>query len=484
MTRSSLRLICAGLLSALAGCYNYAPPPLETEEDNYTKMRHDTRVVLPPDTTLLTMDIAQHLAVANNPDFEAKYHAVQAAWSIFHQRIGAYFPTISANYGFNQGFNNPTNITNTTQNDTNTITNNVGLNASLTVFDGLQRTMKLLKAKHEALGEEAVREDSRRILLKAVAESYNSILLSIENNRIAMADRDFQLKQLKDAQYKYDAGAVPLSDVLNFKVKVNDATSNQIKEQFNYNFSRYILAKLMGITESSLNEELKYSPIDSIPEESLPDVNIYLDTALNNRPDLKYYRETLEAAQYQMYTQWGAYSPTVTATAGMGYSTNLQRNNQRNDSTSPGHTYYNQRNYNWGVNANWVIFNGGTRFFELREAQALVAKARFSVADKWIEVIREVRTAYDTYTQNVKLAQLYKESLSLVTKQRDLVEEEYKAGNKELTRLNEAQRDLVQAETNLVKALVNVMNAKAQLEAATHSNQTGAEARDIADKMN
>ena len=47
------------------------------------------------------------------------------------------------------------------------------------------------------------------------------------------------------------------------------------------------------------------------------------------------------------------------------------------------------------------------------------------------------------------------------------MEEEYRAGNTELTRLNEAQRDLVNAETSLATYVINMHNAKAQLTAAT-----------------
>ncbi len=460
------------------GCLNYTPPPIETESDTFTKQKKDPRIVLPPDTKVLTLDMAQELAIANNPSFESKYHAVQAAWDAYRQRFSSYMPTITADYGFSQNIGKPTDITNTTQYNTDSRTSSLGFNASLLVFDGLQREMKLLKARHEALGEESVREDARRLLLKSVAEAYNNILLQIENNRIAITDRDFQLKQLKDAQYKYDAGAVPLSDVLNFKVKVNQATSNQITAEYSYNAYRYLLASLMGITESSLPESLKYSPIDAIPEETLPDINIYLDMALNNRPDLRNYREALEAARYQLYTQWGAYSPNLYLNGGLGYSNNWNHyDNRSGNYPAARHSYYNDRTYNWSVNSEWVIFNGFSRELQIRQAQSQVYSAEFNVASMWITVIQEVRTAYDTYLQNVKQAKLFKETLQLVTKQRDLVEEEYKAGNKELTRLNEAQRDLVEAETNLVIALVNVMNARAQLDASTNSNQIGANSK-------
>ncbi len=483
MTNRFLNLLGISLLAVTTGCYNYSQPQLPTEEDTYTNRKQDSRKVLPADVNLLTLEMAQQIALANNPSFASQYHAVKAAWSRYNQSIGAYFPTITASHGFSQDIDKPTDISNLSSiNNTNALSNSVGMSATLTVFNGLQRTMIMLQQKHNALGEEAVREDARRTLLLAVAQAYNSILQAIENNRIALTDRKFQLDQLKDTQYKYDAGASPLSDVLNFKVQVNNATSDQMAAEYSYNTSRYALAELMGIPESTLSNDLKYSPIESIPEDSLPDINIYLDAALNNRPDLKYYRELLESAKYQVYEKWGAYSPTVSLSAGFGVNSYATKVDYRNGNTGSSRTYYNDRYYGWGVSTDWVLFNGGTRFYELREAQALLAQAKFNVADIWIMVVEEVRSAYDSYIQNVKQAKLYKETLSLVTKQRDLVEEEYKAGNKELTRLNEAQRDLVEAETNLVIALVNVMNARAQLEAATNTNDLGTDKKDVKDK--
>ena len=67
-----------------------------------------------------------------------------------------------------------------------------------------------------------------------------------------------------------------------------------------------------------------------------------------------------------------------------------------------------------------------------------------------------------------KQVKLFQKTFELTKQTRDLVEEEYKAGNAELTRLNEAQKDLVNAEMNLVSSVVKMNQAKAQLEAAVN----------------
>ena len=72
--------------------------------------------------------------------------------------------------------------------------------------------------------------------------------------------------------------------------------------------------------------------------------------------------------------------------------------------------------------------------------------------------------------QTVRQTRIYEKTQELSKKQRDLVDEEYRAGNAELTRLNEAQRDLVRAETNLASSYIAIQNAKAQLDSAVGAN--------------
>ncbi|MEI3002242.1 MAG: TolC family protein [Victivallis sp.] len=231
----------------------------------------------------------------------------------------------------------------------------------------------------------------------------------------------------------------------------------------------------MGYPEGTFPKELKFPSDFKTNFSDLPSVDVYLDTALANRPDLKGYREQLEVAKYQMYQTWSAYSPTVNAYFNFGYSTSLNRRSgwQSEPPAKSGEPYNNpaKRTYSespsigYGLTADWTIFNGLIRENKIREYKANLAVAEFSVAAKWLEVVSEVRTAYANYVQSVKQTRIFEKTRDLSAQQRDLVDEGYKAGNTELTRLNEAQRDLVEAETNLASSDINIQNAKAQLDA-------------------
>ncbi|HPN84107.1 MAG TPA: TolC family protein, partial [Victivallales bacterium] len=270
---------------------------------------------------------------------------------------------------------------------------------------------------------------------------------------------------LKDTQIKYEAGAVPLSEPLNFSVRTNEAKTALINETFSYINSKFILAELMGLTEAKLPDDIEFSVDQDSTFTLSPEIEIYLDTALANRPDLEAYRKALESAKYDLWSKYGAFLPTIAAEGYWGYA--------RQDDGYSGRYKYTartqDRSFNYGLSANWTIFSGGKRIADVREAQAILAKSGEELMERWIMVVGEVRQAHENYKRLAEQLVLYKETFELVKKTRDLVEEEYKAGNTSLTRLNEAQNDLVRTEANLAAAKINLENARTQLNTATGS---------------
>ncbi|QSH40272.1 TolC family protein [Lentisphaerota bacterium ZTH] len=455
------------------GCYSYAPAQVSTEADTFVQRKKGRADKTLEGVNILSLKKAQEVAVINNPNYSSIYHAVNAAKMRYYQALGGYSPTITANFSVENDIDNykgRVNYPDSSNPRTNALSTSTGLTANWLIFDGLARTMNVLATRYSFKAEKSLLEDTRRLLMLSVATSYYSILLAIEQQRIARANMEFQLANLRDTQLKYKAGAVPLSEVLNFKIEVNVATGDQIIAEFNYENNVYALARLMGYPEGNLPPHVKFPSVSSDTDDELTSVDVYLDTALNNRPDLRRFRELLQAAKYTMYQSYGTFFPTVNAFGTLSYNTNLTRYGA---GSSISHSYYNNPSFDYGVSASWLVFDGLARFNRVRETEALVAQAKFNVAEAWLIVIENVRSSYINYVQNLKQARIYKKTLGLVTKQRDLVEEEYRAGNTELARLNQAQNQLVSAETNLVTALVNTKIAKAQLDAATNTNIIG-----------
>ena len=221
----------------------------------------------------------------------------------------------------------------------------------------------------------------------------------------------------------------------------------------------------MGLTEGTIPDDVKFPGNPSPDGEILSDLSVYLDTALANRPDLKAYREALEVSKYNYWSSICAFGPTVSLSANIGYDVGQTRT--KNYSGGADYTNkYETFTFSYGATASWEIFSGGKTFFNMRSQQASMLQSDYTMANTWISIITEVRTAYDGYLTCLKQVKISQKSLELYRKIRDLVAEEYQAGNTELTRLNEAQRDFVSAETTLATYVINMHNAKAQLQAA------------------
>ncbi len=454
-----------GLTGIVSGCIS-EKPPVAISRGTYSEIQKEEHQVLSEQIKMLSLTQAQEIALQNNPTFKSAYYAIEAARSQYYKSFSYYMPTVTFGYGLGQNYSRALNpdAGNHTQNTYST----PSMTASLMVFDSLQREMNLLAAKHSWKETAAAEQDARRLLLRSVAIAYNDVLLANAKSRIAVANMRYNLDLLKETELKFEAGASPLSDVLNFKVNYNQAECTLYSAEYTAIAAKLALALLLGLTEGTIPESVSFPTMPSPDGEMLASIEFYLDQALKNRPDLKQYREAYEVAKYNYYSSIGAFGPTVSFQASIDY------NNTRNVSTgkwgNPGNTSRPRSwGFNYGMNVQWEIFSGGRTFFTMRAAQANLVAADFRVANVWSTVISDVRTAYENYQTNLRLVKLNQKNLELVRKQRDLVNQEYIAGAAGITRLNEAQTQLVNAENALAEVVINMHNAKAQLQAATNA---------------
>ncbi len=455
--------VLSALLAFAGACYNYSPVPEalnENQTDSFSsRIGHRG---FPGDCSVLTLKKAEEIALKNNPDYLSTRHSFKAAKARFYERLSTYMPTLDAYWETTENAYTPTASGGTGAKSISS-TNDGGFRARLLVFDGLMRTMDTLAAYAEKREAEELNRDSRRLLLETVSLTYNDVILTREKMRIAETDRDFNQKLLDETRAKYEAGTVPLSEVLNFRIRINNAKSALISARYDHAGSKYILSALLGITRGTIPDSVVLPPMKEEKERQLSGIDIYLDSALNNRPDLRSFRHALAAAKYELWSRYGAFFPQFHLNADYGYRR-----------TAPGYdgryhmrSHSRDRRLNYGASMNWTLFSGGGRIADLWEARALMAREELLLVEKWIEVVSEVRQAYDNYVQAQQQISIFSENLELVKQNRSLVEEEYKAGNTTITRLNEAQRDLVESDTEYIGAMIDLENARAGLEAAT-----------------
>jgi len=463
MRNSMLRLIVLNsvVLLFFSACYSYDPLPEGVYGSNYTGLNSKERRKLPINCRALGLDMAKQIARQNNPNYIATRHAMAAASARFYQSIAPYLPTVTADYSMYEFKDTPASQGGRGSDSRRFTRKTSGITTRWLIFDGLMRTMNMLASKYDKSQSEALNKDALRLLMQSVRIAYNNIMLAKDKIRIAKADELFNRQLYNETKIKYEAGAVPLTDLLNFEIKMHNASSTVIAEEYFFFTTRSILAELMGLTNGILPDDV-FPRLKPIKDQFSVNVNVYLDTALQSRPDLKAFRDAMLASKYRVAARWGAFLPTLSASVDFGHS--------RNDWDAAGRWHFRNRgqdqSFNYGFDAEWVLFNGGRRIFELREAQANLAISKQNLAEQWISVVAEVRQTYSDRVRRAKQMLIFEKNLTLTQKTRDLVEEEYKAGNASITRLNEAQRDLVVADTELATSIVDLENAKAKFDAA------------------
>ena len=473
MRNMTLKLFSAaaltGLLLISEGCVS-SKTPVAISRGTYTEILKEEHQTLPKDIGMLTLDEAQNIAIQNNPSFKSAYYAIEAARAQYYKAFSYYMPTVSFKYSLGQSHSFARNAD--AGADVRNFSSSPSFGASLLVFDSFQREMNLFAAKHSWNESAAAQEDARRLLLRSVAFAYNEVLLANAKTRIAKANMRYNLDLLKETELKFEAGASPLSDVLNFKVNYNSAESTRYSAEYAAVAAKLALAQLLGLTEGTIPDSVSFPLMPSPDGEMLAGIEFYLDQALKNRPDLKQYREAYEVAKYNYYSSIGAFGPTVSFDVSLNYGDNHRWSKNKwaenEDDSGVIRTSPESWGLDYGMTISWEIFSGGRTYFTMRAAQANLNAVDFQVANVWSNVIADVRTAYENYQTNLKQVKLNQKNLELVRKQRDLVNLEYNAGSTGITRLNEAQTAFINAENALAEAVINMHNAKAQLQAATN----------------
>lgn len=334
----------------------------------------------------------------------------------------------------------------------------VSLEASWLLFNGFERRYRVLAAEHNAQEFEAVFRDVQRLLLDAVAAAYYNALFARENIAIAEADMAFNERQLREAEARRRVGTGSLSDELNFRVRVNQARINVSDAQAAYDVALIGLGRLMGLDDVPLREDMALAPLADAAAADLerPDAKPLIDYALAQRPDIEQSTHAVRRAAAQVGAAKGSYYPSVALNASKDMQSGVDFQLGEDDFSTT-----------VGLSVSYDLFTGGRRKAVTQEARAALSEAEWLRRDTELAVAQDVRQSIEQLQNAQEVLEIEAENAEHVSRNRDLVEKEYRAGVGSLVRLNEAQRDLIAAQVNLARARVALRQAWHTLRTAT-----------------
>jgi len=383
----------------------------------------------------LCLTDAKAFSVRNHPSIRAAAQSVRAAAAIARQARSAYWPTLSLATSAEHTHEVPVGDGGMGVDPFNTYT--IGATINWLVFDGYARRFSVAAAKYNEAGETAALAEVQRLLMQAVSRAYFNALLAQEQMIIAKRDAEFNGELTTETEKRYNAGVAAKSDVLNFQIRLAEAESKVITAQFDFRIAAIVLARLLGLRTAQLPRDFALEPIAEIPQSfTSPEAESEIDYALRGRPDLIRFRLAVKAAEATVRATESEYWPSVTVQAGYGET---RKKNPRWNNSSDASSYI-------GLTVSWDVFTGGSTGHAVAAAEAAAGEAREEIAERYLAIAAEVRQQVATVKMAREQAQLRRRIFDMTAETRDLVRRQYDAGTTSLTRLNEAQTDLVRAE--------------------------------------
>jgi outer membrane protein TolC len=411
-------------------------------------------------TNGLTLAEVRTKVLAGNPSVREALQRIEAAEAVLKQARSAYLPSLSlsSSYGHVDASLHPDSDPGTRYSDS-FLQGDAGLEASWLVFDGFAHRARNLAAKYGVQRSGELADETRRLLALAATVSFRQAQLAQQSVAIAERDLAFNKNLESDAQKRFEAGALPEADVHNFSIRALMAETSKLQSQLDYKTACTVLAQLMAFPEARLPENMQPEAIVFTELEAAPELDTELQYALANRPDYQALKSGQLALAQLVRVAQGDRLPQVALVGTVDYTDH-----------GTGYTVVGQHgNFNsfLGIAASWDLFTGGRKVGAVKEAQAEMRAVeaqkealRLSIRSSLQQRIDEAETARAVFQRQDKIHELSQ----LV---RDAVEKAYKAGAAPITRLNEAQTDLVRARGAYSAAYISYSLILNQLEIET-----------------
>jgi outer membrane protein len=444
------------LLLLLVGCETTRPTPIapiHRQPALSAKLADSAManaVTLPKNLALRS---AKRISLLGNPSLRNASARVQAAQARARAAQASFRPTVDLSYSATHADNS--NVGAFAFGKRNTFSPSIS--ANWVIFDGFIRDFDLLARRYGESASEAALADSRRLLLNAVAQAFYTALLADEQVRIADAETANNKQFLDDTAARRKLGSATESDVLNFELRVHNATIAQLNAARDAQVARLALIELMGQPESKTDFQLIGTEAWTRVLPPAPEAAVQRALAL--RPDLRQLHASLLAAEAGVAASKRAFLPQVSLSTNAGFT-----------SSDPIAFDKGDRNASVGIALSWRAFDGGQRQAAVDLAEAEVSAAGHQLQNQWHAAVSEIRQRIEALWAARATLALREENVRLSQRIHEQTRKRYGAGVEPLTRVNEVLTQLTVAERNLATGRIALAQAIENLHAATGEN--------------
>jgi outer membrane protein len=288
-------------------------------------------------------------------------------------------------------------------------------------------------------------------LILRLTEAYFNGLAASNLLDLIDAERKAVIEQREQAKRMYQAGVSTITDVHDAEARYDSVLAKEIEAKNDLDIKIQALKRIVGIKPARLTPLKEDVPL-GVPE---PDsLEGWIEKAKKNHPVLKSYAYQIDYQKAELKKNQGQHWPSFDLVGG------YNKTNTNSAVRIPNVAYGSV-----GVQVNVPVFNGGYTWAKVKEARAVLEKAKKDYENILADITQKLSEAFIGIRGNIKkidalLAANKSASTSLESNRMSMM-----AGVRTTIDVLNAERELQQVRTRLLKArydsLLNIVRLKA-----------------------
>jgi outer membrane protein len=448
-------LLLAGAQAQALGIPDLLDDPLRTRPatlDEGARLPGDDAVPICPPAVDLNQPLALvdvvDVALCNNPQVKSAWAAIKAQAAGLGEARAAYLPTLT---GTTSRLRSKTHYPDLPHSDTQSKGNTASANLSWRLFDFGTRA-----ANHEAaqklltaalLGYDAALQKTLAGVVGAYFDAQTAqAAVEARSEAARLADETLAATLRRERK-----GAAAQSDTLQANVALSKARLAEQRAQGDDQKARAVLIYAMGLPS---NTTLQLAPLPApVPAEAVSDLARWLEETSERHPAILAARAQSEAASAKVDAARGEGLPSIDFTGNFyrnGFP-NQGLQSRKSDTTT------------WGLALNIPLFEGFSRTYKIRGAQAQAEQSAANLAEVERQILAEVVKAHAD--AQASLANLDSSSTLLEAAQASLAssQKRYAMGAADILELLTVQSALADAQQERVRCLAEWRSARLRL---------------------
>lgn len=411
----------------------------------------------------ITLDEAIEIALENNYQLKQAENNLQLAEKTLTSEYMDFLPSVNASMSgsrttgqqfifdrFNEGLDPFVDIT------SQSISGR--FSASVPLFEGFNNINTLRASQEEKLSREESLQRARENVIFNTASRYLQVLLDMQLLEIAEENLVTSQRQLEQVEAQVEVGSRPNVDLFNQEAQVASDELTVTQRENSLNMSKLLLIRQLQIDPTQEYEFV----IPDLPEQIAADLSSYelrelLDSAMNNRSDIRSEIADIESLRYRLKIAKGSLFPTLSASASLSSRYSDQYSLAGQDVSFSDQFFDQQVNRSFGLSFSLPIFNNWNRMLNIQSSQVQLKNAELSLENSQLQVIQEVTQAYNDYQSYMQEYESSEKSLIANERAFESQQERYNVGASTLIELSQAQANFVTAQSNFTQAKYNLI---------------------------